>query len=41
MSNKILVVDDETEIVDLIEVYLEKRKLHCMYSNFIRLKKPL
>ena len=31
MSNKILVVDDETEIADLIEVYLfEKRKLHCI-----------
>ena len=24
MSNKILVVDDETEIADLIEVYLKK-----------------
>lgn len=29
MSNKILVVDDETEIADLIEVYL-KNELHCI-----------
>lgn len=39
MSNKILVVDDETEIADLIEVYLKTKT--TLYSNFIRPKKPL
>ena len=28
MSEKILIIDDEQDIADLLEVYLEKRKLH-------------
>ena len=32
MSNKILVVDDETEIEDLIEVYL-KNENYCIRRN--------
>ena len=39
MSNKILVVDDETEIADLIEVYL-KNENYTVFK-FIRRKKPL
>ena len=27
MSEKILIIDDEQDIADLLEVYLEKRKL--------------
>ena len=36
MSEKILIVDDEVEIADLIEVYLKKRKLYriqVLYGN--------
>ena len=40
MSNKILVVDDETEIADLIEVYL-KNENFTVFKFFIRPKKPL
>lgn len=29
MSEKILVVDDEHDIADLLEVYLQKRELCC------------
>ena len=38
MSNKILVVDDETEIADLIEVYLKKMCIRDRYFGLDTLK---
>ena len=39
MSNKILVVDDETEIADLIEVYL-KNENYTVFKFYTALKQP-
>ncbi len=30
MSEKILIIDDEQDIADLLEVYLQNEKLHCL-----------